>query len=74
MQSTEYYLSNNYHNDSFVFEFYPVQSMDENQFKDYLSKIDNIFKDESDKDNLKLFWEISRVQRTICRRCKKRPI
>ena len=65
MQSTEYYLSNNYHNDSFVFEFYPVQSMDENQFKDYLSKIDNIFKDESDKDNLKLFWEISRVQRTF---------
>ena len=39
--------------------------MDENQFKDYLSKIDNIFKDESDKDNLKLFWEISRVQRTF---------
>ena len=63
MQSTEKYLTNNYHNDDFAFSFLPIRSMKKEQFAEYLSKIELIFKDQSDKENLTLFWEISKVQR-----------
>lgn len=62
LQSTEYYLTKNYHCDSFVFRFFQIKSMNTEEFKGYLSEVHYVFKDQSDKDNLKLFWEISKVQ------------
>ena len=60
-----YYLSAKYNKDDVVFSFTSIQKINKKEFSYYLLSVENILQNQYDKDQLILYWEITKVKFTF---------